>query len=69
MNGLFLLGSGFTGQVADGAGNDGNLMPLLCQHARQLMMTGSPGFVNGSKSLMDEQNMHIPILLCSGFFL
>jgi len=66
---LFLFCIGLSGQVTDGAGNDGDLMALLGQSTCQFMMAGPAGFVDGSKGLVDEQNVHILILHCSGSIL
>jgi hypothetical protein len=63
MDDLFLLVGSFAGQVTNGAGDDGNLMPQLYQRTRHLMVTGATWFIDGCESLVNEQNMHIPILL------
>jgi hypothetical protein len=48
----------FSGQVADRTRNYGNSMTPFYQVLGDFMVPGAARFVNGSKSLVDEKDMH-----------
>jgi hypothetical protein len=51
-------GAGGAGQVADGAGDDGEAVTAFGQAAGQLVVAGAAGFVKRGEGLVDEQDVH-----------
>ncbi len=46
------------GQVADRAGDHGHLVTLSCQIARQFVVARAARLIQGSKGLVDQQDVH-----------
>ncbi len=46
------------GQIADRAGDDGDVVAALRQVARQLVVAGAAGLAQCDKGLVDQQDMH-----------
>ena len=55
---FFVLMGRCPGQVADRAGDYSDFVAFLNEEARQFMVAGPAGFVQGRKCLVDQENIH-----------
>ena len=57
-----------TSQVTDWARDDGHLVPFAAEMSCQFMMARSAGFVQRSKRLVDQEDMHIVNILLDSIY-